>query len=77
MRNTGGGLRLLFPWIDQGEKFGGHPVGQFRGVGEGGVAVAGDEGLEGADERAGGAGFQGVEEEGGGTGRNCTASAIT
>jgi len=31
--------------------FGGHAVGQFRGVGKSAVTTAGDDGLEGADER--------------------------
>jgi hypothetical protein len=42
----------LFQVFEQEEYFGGHSVVQSRGIGEGGVAVAGDDGLEGLNEGA-------------------------
>ena len=42
-----------FQRFEQEEDFGGHRVVQIRGVGEGAVAAAGDDGLEGLDESAG------------------------
>ena len=45
-------LRALFQRFEQEEYFGGHHVVQIRGVGQGAVAAAGDDGLEGLDERA-------------------------
>ena len=42
----------LFQPFDQEEDFGGHRVVQIRGVGEGVVAAAGNDGLEGLDEGA-------------------------
>jgi hypothetical protein len=44
--------RWLFQRLDQEEDFGGHRVVQLRGVGEGAVAAAGDDGLEGLEEGA-------------------------
>lgn len=44
-------LAGLFQGFDQEEDFSGHGVVQVRGVGEGAVAVASDDGLEDADER--------------------------
>src|SRR5882672_6140537 len=40
----------LFQGFDQQENFGGHRVMQIRAVGQGSVAAAGDDGLEGVEE---------------------------
>ena len=45
-------LPTFFQRLDQEEDFRGHRVVQIRGGGEGAVAAAGDDGLEGVDERA-------------------------
>ena len=45
-------LPALFQRLDQEQDFGSHRGVQIRRVGEGAVAAAGDDGLEGADEAA-------------------------
>ena len=42
-------LPALFQGLDQEQDFGGHVDVQIRRVGEGAVAAAGDDGLEGAE----------------------------